>query len=124
MVSAGIDILELSEQPEHLLPGQTCPTVTKSKLYEVSLVDVGSNDDAIILMKDGKQITLGRDGECPLPSINNLKKKKEKTNWTRHWKASEKTTRCLTTIQTDTTTRTALTTKKWFTATLPLSMIS
>ena len=30
----------------------------------------------------------------------------------------------LTTIQTDTTTRTALTTKKWFTATLPLSMIS
>lgn len=77
MVSAGIDILELSEQPEHLLPGQTCPTVTKSKLYEVSLVDVGSNDDAIILMKDGKQITLGRDGECPLPSINNQKQKKK-----------------------------------------------
>ena len=77
MVSAGIDILELSEQPEHLLPGQTCPTVTKSKLYEVSLVDVGSNDDAIILMKDGKQITLGRDGECPLPSINNQKTEEE-----------------------------------------------
>lgn len=51
-------------------------------------------------------------------------KKKEKTNWTRHWKASEKTTRCPTTIQTDTTIRTALTTKKWFTATPPLSMIS
>ena len=77
MVSAGIDILELSEQPEHLLPGQTCPTVTKSKLYEVSLVDVGSNDDAIILMNDGKQITLGRDGECPLPSINNQKTEEE-----------------------------------------------
>ena len=59
-----------------------------------------------------------------MPTRLNLKKKKEKTNWTRHWKASEKTTRCLTTIQTDTTTRTALTTKKWFTATLPLSMIS
>ena len=43
----GIDILELSDQPEHLLQGQTSPTITKSKLYEVSLVDVGSNDDAI-----------------------------------------------------------------------------
>ena len=55
MVSAGIDILELSDQPEHLLQGQTSPTITKSKLYEVSLVDVGSNDDAIVLMKDGNK---------------------------------------------------------------------
>ena len=77
MVSAGIDILELSDQPEHLLQGQTSPTITKSKLYEVSLVDVGSNDDAIVLMKDGKQITLGRDGDCPLPLINNQKTKDE-----------------------------------------------
>ncbi|EJX04271.1 Peptidase U35, phage prohead HK97 [gut metagenome] len=77
MVSAGIDILELSEQPDHLVQGQTCPTITKSKLYEVSLVDVGSNDDAIVLMKDGKQITLGKDGDCPLPLINNQKTKEE-----------------------------------------------
>lgn len=77
MVSAGIDILELSDQPEHLLQGQTSPTITKSKLYEVSLVDVGSNDDAIVLMKDGKQITLGKDGDCPLPLINNQKTTEE-----------------------------------------------
>ena len=77
MVSAGIDILELSDQPEHLLQGQTRQTVTKSKLYEVSLVDVGSNDDAIVLMKDGRQITLGKDGDCPLPSINNQKTEEE-----------------------------------------------
>ena len=74
MVSAGIDILELSDQPEQ---GQTSPTITKSKLYEVSLVDVGSNDDAIVLMKDGKQITLGKDGDCPLPLINNQKTTEE-----------------------------------------------
>lgn len=77
MVSAGIDILEWSDQPEHLVQGQTSPTITKSKLYEVSLVDVGSNDDAIVLMKDGKQITLGKDGDCPLPLINNNQKTKK-----------------------------------------------
>lgn len=78
MVSAGIDILEMSEEPGQLVQGQTCPTITKSRLYEVSMVDVGANDDAIVLMKDGKQITLGRDGECPLPLINN---QKQKTKW-------------------------------------------
>lgn len=77
MVSAGIDILEMSEEPGQLVQGQTCPTITKSRLYEVSMVDVGANDDAIVLMKDGKQIMLGRDGECPLPLINNQKTKDE-----------------------------------------------
>ena len=40
-------------------------------------MDVGSNDDAIVLMKDGKQITLGKDGDCPLPLINNQKTTEE-----------------------------------------------
>ena len=71
MVSAGLDILETSEDPELLVQGQTRPTVTKSKLFEVSLVDVGSNDDAIVLQKDGKKITLGKDSECPLTFLNN-----------------------------------------------------
>lgn len=71
MVSAGLDILETSEDPELQVQGQTRPTVTKSKLFEVSLVDVGSNDDAIVLQKDGKKITLGKDSECPLPLLNN-----------------------------------------------------
>ena len=51
MVSVGIDILELSEDPKHLVQGQTCPTISKSKLFEVSLVDIGANDDAIVLRK-------------------------------------------------------------------------
>lgn len=71
MVSVGIDILELSDDKQHLVQGQTCPTITKSKLFEVSLVDIGANDDAIVLQKDGKRITLGKDGECPLPLLNN-----------------------------------------------------
>lgn len=75
MVSAGLDILETSEDPELLVQGQTCPTVTKSKLFEVSLVDIGANDDAIVLQKDGKKITLGKDSECPLPMLNNNNQK-------------------------------------------------
>lgn len=71
MVSAGLDIIELSEDSAYLVAGQTSPTVTKSKLFEVSVVDIGANDDALVLKKDGKRITLGRDGECPLPELSN-----------------------------------------------------
>ena len=71
MASAGIDIVELSDAPEHLAQGQTRPTVTRSKLFEVSLVDIGAKDDAIVLFKDGTRVELGRDGECLLPLLNN-----------------------------------------------------
>lgn len=76
MVSAGLDILETSEDKNLLVAGQTRPTITKSKLFEVSVADVGANDDALVLHKDGKQITLGRDGNCPLPLLNNINKQK------------------------------------------------
>lgn len=79
MVSAGLDIIETSEDPTLLVPGQTRPTVTRSRLFEVSVVDIGSNDDAIVLRKDGVALTLAKDGECALPLLNNkqtsLKKK-------------------------------------------------
>ena len=80
MVSAGIDILGLSEDPKHLVQGQTSPTISKSKLFEVSLVDIGANDDAIVLQKDGKRIELGKDGgvELPLLHSNNNKNQKPK----------------------------------------------
>ena len=71
MVSAGIDILELSEDPALLKPGQTRPTVTRSKLVEVSVVDIASNDDALVLSKDGVRLELGKDGSNPLPMIGN-----------------------------------------------------
>lgn len=75
MVSAGLDIIEMSEDAAHLVAGQTSPTITKSKLFEVSVVDIGANDDALVLTHKGKIITLGRDGECPLPELSNNKQK-------------------------------------------------
>lgn len=71
MVSIGIDILELSEKPEHLVVGQTSPTITRSKIFETSIVDIGANDNAIVMRHNGKQITMGRDSENPLPMLNN-----------------------------------------------------
>lgn len=78
MVSVGIDIMEWSDAKEHLLQGQTHPTITKSKLTEVSLVDIGANDDAIVLYHQGKQLQLSEGGDFPLlpnskltPKINN-----------------------------------------------------
>lgn len=78
MVSAGLDIIEMSEDAKYLVAGQTCPTVTRSKLFEVSVVDIGANDDALVLKKDGRRITLGRDGECPLPELSNNNNQKTK----------------------------------------------
>ena len=77
MVSVGIDILEMSEDSGTLVQGQTSPTITKSKLFEVSLVDIGANDDAIVMKRDGIQIKLGKDGENCLPIINNNTKTME-----------------------------------------------
>lgn len=70
MVSACVDILELSEDPALLVQGQTRPTVTKSKLSEVSVVDIGSNDDALVLSRDGVTLELAKDGSNPLPLLN------------------------------------------------------
>ena len=77
MVSIGIDVLELSEKPEHLVAGQTAPTITKSKIFETSIVDIGANDNAIVMRHNGKQITLGRDSENPLPMLSNKPQKTE-----------------------------------------------
>ena len=79
MVSVGIDIVETSEDPKFLVQGQRAPTITKSKLFEVSLVDIGANDDAIALHKDGVRLTLGKDAADVLPPlhIKNNKKRKE-----------------------------------------------
>lgn len=84
MVSVGIDVLELSEDPKYLLQGQTSPTISKSKLFEVSLVDIGANDDAIVLQKDGKRIEFsawqsdrverGKDGGVELPLLHSNNK--------------------------------------------------
>lgn len=76
MVSVGIDILEFSDDSSLLAEGQTRHTITKSKLTEVSLVDVGANDDAIVLKYEGKQLTLGKGGDNHLPILSNNKSKR------------------------------------------------
>ena len=58
MFSAGIEIIETSADPEFMLPGQTRPTVTKWKLEEVSIVDIGGNDEALRLSYQGKVLNL------------------------------------------------------------------
>ncbi|MDR1120044.1 MAG: phage protease [Dysgonamonadaceae bacterium] len=58
MVSAGLDPVETSSDRALMLEGQKRATVTRSKLIEVSIVDIGANDDAIALYRDGSLINL------------------------------------------------------------------
>lgn len=78
MCSAGAEPVELSSAPEHLLPGQTRATVTRSKLVEVSIVDIGSNDDALQLYQpDGKLLKLAAGAESVLIPLLKLEKQPE-----------------------------------------------
>ncbi len=58
MCSPGLEPIEFSSAPEHILQGQTRATVVRSKLVEVSIVDMGGNDDALQLYHNGKLLTL------------------------------------------------------------------
>jgi hypothetical protein len=60
MASMSADVKGTSSDPELLLSGQQYETVTKCKLVEISIVDIGGNDDALKLSKDGKPITLNK----------------------------------------------------------------
>ena len=78
MCSIGIRVLEESESPEHLLPGQTRRTVTKCMLREVSVVDIGSNANAVVLYDtEGNIMELNADGGCAVGLINQPKKESE-----------------------------------------------
>ena len=71
MVSVGIDILATSSEADLMLPGQNEPTITRSKLFEVSIVDIGANDDAIVLTRDGRTLECGKGGLETFSTINN-----------------------------------------------------
>jgi hypothetical protein len=80
MASAGLDIIEVSDDPQYLVQGQTRMTVTKSKLVEVSIVDIGSNDDALALYdKEHKRIKLSLGDDCGIKKINDKKRKRKMT---------------------------------------------
>lgn len=70
MVSANFQILEVDDDESLALDGQTRATVTRSKLIEVSVVDIGGNDDAIRLCSpDGEELGIMK--SC-LPLLNNV----------------------------------------------------
>jgi cell fate (sporulation/competence/biofilm development) regulator YmcA (YheA/YmcA/DUF963 family) len=49
MASISVSPIEKSEDKKHLIAGQTRPTVTKSELIEISIVDRGGNNNALKL---------------------------------------------------------------------------
>lgn len=77
MVSAGLDVIELSDDPGVLLPGQRRMTITRSKLVEVSVVDIGANDDALVLYKDGTRLNLSAGDYCEIPLLKLNKSNEE-----------------------------------------------
>ncbi len=77
--SAGIIPIEVSEDEKYLLPGQIRPTITKGKLKEASITDIGANPGALaVALYDAneKLITLSDKGiDSILPEIKTLNMK-------------------------------------------------
>ena len=66
MASAALEPTEVNPDPALALAGQTRATVTRSKLVEVSIVDIGSNDEALQLCgADGKLLKLAAGEDAP-----------------------------------------------------------
>lgn len=77
MVSPGLTPIEFSEDPKDMLPGQKYATITRWRLDEVSLVDIGGNDDAMAVKnkETGKYVTLTDDADLSfLPEIKTKEK--------------------------------------------------
>ncbi|WP_258931980.1 hypothetical protein [Flavobacterium oreochromis] len=51
MASMYADVITASSDPELIMPGQIFETVTACKLVEISIVEIGGNDDALKLNK-------------------------------------------------------------------------
>lgn len=75
MASAGLEPIETTPDPALVLPGQTRETVTRCKLVEVSIVDIGGNDEALQLYgEEGKLLKLAAGEECAgLPLLQERK---------------------------------------------------
>lgn len=78
MVSPCLEEIEWSEDQKYILPGQRGATVLKCRLMEVSIVDIGANDDALQLRNsNGAVITLSN---IPQITFNNNDKKMKFNN--------------------------------------------
>lgn len=70
MASVGFRVIESSEDKKYIKPGQRYETVLKWKLKEVSIVDIGANNNALALYdQDDKIIELSENGKCPLKTL-------------------------------------------------------
>ncbi len=81
--SLGMRIIEWSEDPKLMLPGQTLPTVTKCELQEISLVDIPANANCVRLSYNGDSVVCGDtdnggDNKKKLSQIFKLQKKMDK----------------------------------------------
>lgn len=66
MASAGLEPIETTPDPALVVPGQTRETVARSKLIEVSIVDIGGNDEALQLYgAEGKLLKLAAGEDNP-----------------------------------------------------------
>ena len=81
MASAGLRVVSTSEDKAVLVKGQTRPTVIKSLLVEASLVDIGSNRNALRLQDEfGEEINLSDHGSNHLLPLLNLNDNHENQN--------------------------------------------
>ena len=73
MVSAGIEVTGVSNDLKYLKEGQTRETVTGWKLKEVSIVDIGSNKNALAFYNNDELISLSdnADQDIPIRKLNN-----------------------------------------------------
>ncbi|MFR9574289.1 MAG: hypothetical protein SNG79_01355 [Rikenellaceae bacterium] len=72
---------EVDDNVELVKDGQYRATIVKSELFEVSMVDIGGNNNAlpIVLYSDGEELNLAAgDDNASLPLLNNNKQQKEK----------------------------------------------
>jgi hypothetical protein len=72
MCSAGFTPVATSSAPEDVMPGQVYETITKSKLVEASIVDVGADDNALALYHNSDLLLLdgSNDTSKIIPIIN------------------------------------------------------
>lgn len=72
MGSPNFEVLETSEDEALRKVGQRRPTITRCKLIEYSMVDIGGNDNNIRLTYENKEIKLSEGEDCPvLPLLKN-----------------------------------------------------
>ena len=86
MASAHFEVLETSDAAELIKPGQYRATAVRSKLIEVSMVDIGGNDNALPLMLSFKgeelKLSAGEENDSlPLLNNNNNQKNEEKMDY-------------------------------------------